>query len=175
MPVVEGSQAAAVPNLAARFKEVLKGIGGEVIEALNEEEVKTALRNAPFSGGRIITTIESFADIAETGWRSDDPHALADVDLAIFRARFGVAENGAVWLTEADLGRRVAPFICQRLATLLYKSDILATMGEAYERIGAADYSFGTFIAGPSKTADIEQSLVLGAHGARGMTVFLIN
>ncbi len=48
-------------------------------------------------------------------------------------------------------------------------------MQQAYERIGDLDYGFGTFITGPSKTADIEQSLVLGAHGARGLTVFLMN
>jgi len=47
-------------------------------------------------------------------------------------------------------------------------------MHHAYDRIGDADYGFGLFLAGPSKTADIEQSLVLGAHGSRSMTVFLV-
>jgi L-lactate dehydrogenase complex protein LldG len=47
-------------------------------------------------------------------------------------------------------------------------------MHQAYERLQGREYNFGVFIAGPSKTADIEQSLVLGAHGARTMTVFLV-
>ena len=47
-------------------------------------------------------------------------------------------------------------------------------MHHAYDRIAQAEYPFGLFLAGPSKTADIEQSLVLGAHGSRSMTVFLL-
>jgi L-lactate dehydrogenase complex protein LldG len=54
------------------------------------------------------------------------------------------------------------------------KAKLVASMHEAYNKIGNADYRFGVFIAGPSKTADIEQSLVLGAHGPKSMTVFLI-
>jgi len=67
------------------------------------------------------------------------------------------------------------PFICQHLAVLLHKNDIVQTMHEAYATIGNNAYGFGLFIAGPSKTADIEQSLVLGAHGPKTMTVFVIN
>lgn len=52
-------------------------------------------------------------------------------------------------------------------------------MHAAYDRIAAleaaAAYGFSTFIAGPSKTADIEQSLVLGAHGPISLTVFLLD
>ena len=73
------------------------------------------------------------------------------------------------------MGQRVSPFIPQYLAIIVNKKDIVPFMQQAYERIGDLDYGFGTFIAGPSKTADIEQSLVLGAHGARGLTVFLMN
>ncbi|MNW08326.1 Lactate utilization protein C [compost metagenome] len=47
-------------------------------------------------------------------------------------------------------------------------------MHEAYQKIADSVYGFGTFIAGPSKTADIEQSLVLGAHGPKNMTVFIL-
>ena len=84
-----------------------------------------------------------------------------------------VAENGTVWLTEAALGQRIIPFICQHLAVLVEASTIVPTMHEAYSVIGKGDYGFGVFIGGPSKTADIEQSLVLGAHGPLSMTVFI--
>jgi L-lactate dehydrogenase complex protein LldG len=58
---------------------------------------------------------------------------------------------------------------------IVKKEDILDNMHQAYQRIGAEDYGFGTFIAGPSKTADIEQSLVLGAHGPKTMCVFILS
>jgi len=70
---------------------------------------------------------------------------------------------------------RVLPFITQHLAVVLSRKNIVHNMQEAYERIGTVPYGFGVFIAGPSKTADIEQSLVLGAHGPKTMTVFLLN
>ena len=100
---------------------------------------------------------------------------MQDVDVAILQARFGVAENGAVWVTEEDIKIRVLPFIPEHLVALLYTKDIVPTMHQAYERIGTEDYSFGAFIAGPSKTADIEQSLVLGAHGPKSMTILLLS
>jgi L-lactate dehydrogenase complex protein LldG len=108
-----------------------------------------------------------------------DPHALENVDLAILPTHFGVAENGACWITEAQMVQRALPFITQHLALVLRREDILPDMHAAYERIAALDaeepYGFAAFIAGPSKTADIEQSLVLGAHGPASLTVFLLD
>jgi L-lactate dehydrogenase complex protein LldG len=156
------------------YKTVLKGIGGFCEEVSSLDEVKAYIAAHNPADKRKITTLPEFADIAETEWTNDDPHSLQNVELAIVKAHFGVAENSGLWVTDAILGQRVSPFIPQYLSIIVNKKDILATMQQAYERIGDLDYGFGTFIAGPSKTADIEQSLVLGAHGARGLTVFLI-
>ncbi|KDN55485.1 LutC/YkgG family protein [Flavobacterium seoulense] len=157
------------------YKTVLKGIGGFCEEVNSIEEVKAYIATHYPTAKRIITTIPEFGDIAETDWTNDDPHSLANVDLSIVTAHFGVAENSGLWVTDGILGQRVSPFIAQYLSIIVNKKDILPTMQQAYERIGNLDYGFGTFIAGPSKTADIEQSLVLGAHGARGLVVFLMN
>jgi len=86
---------------------------------------------------------------------------------------FGVAENAAIWFYEEDLALRVLPFITQNLAVVLPEDQIVANMHEAYE-ILTPQTGYGVFIAGPSKTADIEQSLVIGAHGSRSMTVFIV-
>jgi len=156
------------------YKTVLKGIGGFCEEVSSLDEVKNYIATHYPTEKRMITTIPELADIAETDWTNDDPHSLQNVELAVIKAHLGVAENSGLWVTDAILGQRVSPFIPQYLAIIVNKNDIVPTMQQAYERIGNLDYGFGTFIAGPSKTADIEQSLVLGAHGARGLTVFLM-
>ncbi len=157
------------------YKTVLTGIGGFVEEVDSLEDVKAYVTKNYAADKRIITTLPEFADIAETNWTNDDPHSLQNVDLTIVKAHFGVAENSALWVTDDILGQRVATFIPQYLAIIVNKKDIVPFMQQAYERIGDLDYGFATFIAGPSKTADIEQSLVLGAHGARGLVVFMVN
>ncbi|MWB94032.1 lactate utilization protein B/C [Flavobacterium sp. GA093] len=162
------------PNVLETYKTVLKNIGGEPVEVAGFHEILDFIRNNYALDRRIITTIPELSEVASLDWKNDDPHTLQNVELAIIRSHFGVAENSALWVTDAILGQRVAPFIAQYLAIFVNKKDILATMQQAYKRIGNQEYGFGTFIAGPSKTADIEQSLVLGAHGARGLIVFLL-
>jgi L-lactate dehydrogenase complex protein LldG len=156
------------------YKTVLKNIGGDFIEVANYNEIIDFLKNNYALERRIITTVPELSEVAVLDWKNEDPHLLQNVELTIIKAHFGVAENSALWVTDDLLGQRVAPFIAQYLAIIVNKKDIIPTMHQAYERIGNQEYGFGTFIAGPSKTADIEQSLVLGAHGARGLIVFLL-
>lgn len=163
------------PNVLETYKTVLKNIGGEPVEVASYHEILDFIRNNYALDRRIISTIPELSEIASLDWKNDDPHTLQNVELAIVKAHFGVAENSALWVTDDILGQRVAPFIAQYLSIIVKKSDILATMHQAYDKIGNLEYGFATFIAGPSKTADIEQSLVLGAHGARGLIVFLLD
>lgn len=179
-------------DVAQRFGDVLTSIGGQLVPVAGWADIEEYVReNYTIGKHRIISTLPQLASVANMHWRSDAaladrpdavlPHSLADVELAIITAHFGVAENGAVWVTEPLLGSvqnrplRAIPFIAQHLAVVLSAEDLVPTMHDAYARIGADDYTFGVFIAGPSKTADIEQSLVLGAHGPKTMTVFLLN
>jgi L-lactate dehydrogenase complex protein LldG len=103
-----------------------------------------------------------------------DPHDLADLDLVIDWGRLGVAENGAIWVDDVGVRQRVVHFITQHLLILLATADIVHHMHHAYERLSDHRPSFGMFLAGPSKTADIEQSLVLGAHGSRTLHVVVV-
>ncbi len=161
-------------DILETYKSVLRSIGGNFVEVNDYNAVIEFVKKNYDIGKRMITTLPELVEIAKTDWLSDDPHTLENVELTLIKAHFGVAENSALWVTDAILGKRVAPFITQYLAIIVNKNDIVATMHQAYDRIGDQEYSFGTFIAGPSKTADIEQSLVLGAHGARGLMVFII-
>ena len=160
-------------DILEKYKAVLKSIGGDFVEVNDYCEIIDFVKKNYSTEKRMITTVPELAEIATTNWFNDDPHTLEDVELTLVKAHFGVAENSALWVTDTILGQRVAPFITQYLAIILNKKDIVATMHQAYDRIGDQEYTFGTFIAGPSKTADIEQSLVLGAHGARGLMVFI--
>ena len=161
-------------DILEKYKTVLKSIGGDFVEVKNYDAIIDYVKKNYLLGKRMITTIPEMAEIAATDWFNNDPHTLEDVELTLIKAHFGVAENSALWVTDDILGQRVSVFIPQYLAIVVNKQDIVATMHQAYERIGNQEYGFGTFIAGPSKTADIEQSLVLGAHGARGLTVFIM-
>ena len=85
--------------------------------------------------------------------------------------QFGVAENGAVWISGSSVESRRELFIHERLVILLDKEAIVNNMHEAYARTGETPDGYGIFISGPSKTADIEQALVFGAHGPREVII----
>jgi L-lactate dehydrogenase complex protein LldG len=103
-----------------------------------------------------------------------DPHDLENIDFAILPGQIAVAENGAVWVNDANVKHRVIYFLCQHLALVVPTKNLVHNMHEAYNQLNVSLSPFGGFISGPSKTADIEQSLVIGAHGPRSMTVFLV-
>jgi L-lactate dehydrogenase complex protein LldG len=162
-------------NVQQTYINTLTTIGGKVLQVKSFDEIKALIPQHFDADKRVVSTLIELSDIAELNQgEAIDPHTLEDIELSIIRAHFGVAENGSVWVTEDLMGQRVLPFICQHLAVVIDAQNIVPTMHEAYQRIGSVQHGFGTFIAGPSKTADIEQSLVLGAHGPRSMTVFLL-
>jgi len=162
-------------DIPEKFIASLTAIGGQVVMVKNHSAIKAFIAENFIHPSRKITTVSELEDIAEyIEDNSTVPHSLENVDYAIIEADLAIAENGAIWITEDKIRTRVLPFITQHLAVIVKKKDVVPTMHYAYNKIAANDYGFATFIAGPSKTADIEQSLVLGAHGSRSMTVFLM-
>ncbi len=157
-----------------KYIDIFKSIGGSAYLIDDISAVKLSINNNFDVTKQIVTTLPELSDTAELLPITADPHKYEDVELAIIRAHFAVAENGAVWLTEEAMGQRIIPYICQHLAVIVSAESIVPTLHEAYEQIGMGDYGFAGFIAGPSKTADIEQALVLGAHGPLTMTVYII-
>ena len=108
---------------------------------------------------------------------------LNGTDIGIVRGMFGVAENGCVWIPQ-QMKEKAVCFISENLIILLDKTQIVNNMHEAYARLSKGEgcganqfneYGYGSFISGPSKTADIAQVLVMGAQAARSATVLLLN
>lgn len=161
-------------DLVQKYMDIFKTIGGSSFLVDDIAAVKILIAENFDISKRIVTTLPELGDSFELISNTVDPHSYNDIELALIKAHFSVAENGAVWLTEEVMGQRIIPYICQHLAVIVQAEHIVPTLHEAYEKIGEGNYGFGGFIGGPSKTADIEQALVLGAHGPLSMTVFII-
>lgn len=152
-------------NLELGFEKAMKANKGEILE-LREFEIW--LESQEFE--QVLCASHHF-HYPNTIDIPSDAHDLDRLNLAILDGQFGTAENGAIWLEEADLRLRAIPFITEHLVITLSKKQLVATMHDAYDRIQKSTSGFGLFLAGPSKTADIEQSLVIGAHGAKSLRV----
>ena len=152
-----------------KFKLVLEGIGGRAIEVDSQQACQEVI-DLHYSDLKNVASklVKATVDIdSETS-----KEVLEQVDLAVLQGVIGVAENGTIWVPEANMINRALPFITQHLVLVLDKQAIVPNMHAAYAQVKTLG-NYGVFIAGPSKTADIEQSLVIGAHGARSMLVIL--
>jgi L-lactate dehydrogenase complex protein LldG len=154
---------------AERFTTVLAGIGGKVVWLDGLDGLVPTLQQI-FPDAR-LTTSTLFAGTVAIDAQTPTT-TLADIDLAVLQGEIGVAENGAIWLPETNMMNRALPTITQHLVLVLDHRRLVATMHQAYAQLPSTG-GYGMFIAGPSKTADIEQSLVIGAHGARSLIVLM--
>jgi L-lactate dehydrogenase complex protein LldG len=160
----------------AKFASVLESVGGSCVRVATIDDVRRELARLPAyaAGVKVYSLVPGIESRSVDPSAVTDPHELKDIDFAVLPGQFAVAENAAVWVTDEGVPQRVIYFIAQHVALIVPAEAVVHNMHEAYERIGAMRPGFGCFISGPSKTADIEQSLVIGAHGARSLTVFLV-
>lgn len=173
LPEIDSSVLINYDDLFVEFKRVLESIGGSVIEVNDLSAIKEMIHTEIGDGLTMVNTVPELGKV-HSYLQFLTAYILAGVDTAYIKGTIAVAENGAVWLYETQMLNRLLPFICQHLILIIEKKNIVATMHQAYQKIDIAREGFGVFIAGPSKTADIEQSLVIGAHGPRSLTVYLV-
>jgi len=175
LPVINIEQVTNYDDIIAKFTATLEGIGGKVLELADLQQLELEINKERNEGHFVLNAINESAEEKGKINSSQTAIMLEPVHKAYIKASIGVAENGAVWIKESQMINRLLPFICQHLVVVLEREKIVSTMHHAYQQINTFEEGFGVFLAGPSKTADIEQSLVIGAHGARSLTVYLVN
>ena len=155
------------------FKSTLELIGADWAYLAELQNPVEWLENRYGKESRIVCLDSDFGP-GNLEVSQDTPlEVLNAIEVAVIPGKLGVAENGGVWLDDSMLPHRILPFIAQHLVLTLYTAQLVPDLHEAYRRISVAETGFGVFIAGPSKTADIEQSLVKGAQGPRTTVVVL--
>lgn len=161
------------PDQIASFSETLQAAGGKAVLLQPGEDVNDVIRREFPEAARIASNLPEITCATFNPDETDDPRTLHGTDLAVVRGSFGVVENAAVWLP-LQVRHKAVYFISEALVILLDRHELVDTMHEAYRRNSGSDYAYGTFMSGPSKTADIEQALVFGAHGPMRVVVVLV-
>ncbi|GAB3491172.1 LUD domain-containing protein [Spirosoma knui] len=162
-------------DLLAQFQDALTFVGGQLIDLRAGGTLAEPLRQRFPEAQRIVSAVALPGIELTTIDAQTDKVILEQIDVAVLQGEFAVAENSAIWVPEAAMFHRALPFIAQHLVLVINPARLVPNMHVAYQQIDRTQLSYGVFIAGPSKTADIEQSLVIGAHGARSLTVVFMN
>lgn len=161
------------PDPLAQFVFMSKTVGGKVVELKPTDDLNRVIKNLYPDAKEIASNLPEITIATRNPDTVENAQALNGTDVGIIRGMFGVAENACIWIPQTMKEKAVC-FISENLVILLPKSEIMNNMHEAYKRIKFNNLGYGTFISGPSKTADIAQVLVMGAQAARTVTVLLL-
>jgi L-lactate dehydrogenase complex protein LldG len=155
------------------FRRQLEAMGGRSFEVADAAAARAKVAEL-FPAARVVCS--AVPEVPGTRRVADvrDPHELNDVDVGVVRSPLGVAEAGAIWLTQAELIVNALGVLSQHLVVLLDPAAVVATMHDAYGRLELTASPYGVFLAGPSATGDIEGVIIHGAQGARSLTVLLL-
>ncbi|QQO36251.1 LUD domain-containing protein [Bradyrhizobium diazoefficiens] len=160
-------------SLLSAFKDSLERMGGIFLAPPASGDVLAPVR-VKIAGAKVVCStvpeLSGSRDIATVGATQE----LADVDFAIVRASFAVAETGSVLLSETDLNINALAYLAQHLIVLLDPADIVVNLHHAYRRPEFRERHYASFHTGPSATADIEGVLIHGAQGVRSLSVLPI-
>ena len=175
MPDLSDIKAITYPEPLVQFVKMTEMVGGQVIEVDPGRDSNVLIRELCPDAKEIASNLPEITIATRNPDTVGRARDLNGTDVGVIRGKFGVAENACIWIPQTMKEKAVC-FISENLIILLPKSQIVNNMHEAYKRIEFdKEYDgYGTFISGPSKTADIAQVLVMGAQAARSATIFLL-
>ena len=175
MPDLSDIKAITYPNPLVQFVKMSEMVGGQVIEVDPGRDINELIRELFPDAKEIASNLPEITIATRNPDTVGRARDLNGTDVGIIRGKFGVAENACIWIPQT-MKEKAVMFISENLVILLPKSQIVNNMHEAYKRIEFdKEYDgYGTFISGPSKTADIAQVLVMGAQAARSATILLL-
>ena len=175
MPDLSDINAITYPDPLLQFMNMTKSVGGNAIEVESGRDINELIRELYPDAKEIASNLPEITIATRNPDTVGRARDLNGTDVGVIRGKFGVAENGCVWIPQ-QMKEKAVCFISENLIILLPKSQIVNNMHEAYKRIefDKTYDGYGTFISGPSKTADIAQVLVMGAQAARSVTVLLL-
>ena len=175
MPDLSDIKATTYPNPLVQFVKMTEMVGGQVIEVDPGRDINVLIKELFPDAKEIASNLPEITSATRNPDTVGRARDLNGTDVGIIRGKFGVAENACIWIPQTMKEKAVC-FISENLIILLPKSQIVNNMHEAYKRIEFDNEydGYGTFISGPSKTADIAQVLVMGAQAARSATVLLL-
>ena len=184
MPDLSDIRAITYPDPLLQFMNMTKSVGGNAIEVEKGRDVNELIRELYPDAKEIASNLPEITIATRNPDEVGRARDLNGTDVGVVRGCFGVAENACVWIPQ-QMKEKAVCFISENLIILLDKKQIVNNMHEAYRRLSTRDpksgldqfdqYGYGTFISGPSKTADIAQVLVMGAQAARSATVLLLD
>ena len=173
MPRLDDIEGITYPDPLVQFISMTQSVGGKVVELEPGQDINALIKELYPDAKEIASNLPEVTIATRNPDTIGSPQALNGTDVGVIRGVFGVAENACVWIPQT-MEEKAMCFISENLIILLKKTEIVNNMHEAYKRISFNDYGYGTFISGPSKTADIAQVLVMGAQAARSATVVLV-
>jgi L-lactate dehydrogenase complex protein LldG len=163
-------------DLPGDFARAVEAAGGRCVRCAGRDELDAVLEADPVyrRAGRILAAVPGVRRANAGEAEIAAARREGGLDVAVVPGRLGVAENGAVWVDAADLPDRAVLWLAEHLVLVLPAAALVDHLHAAYARLRFVGAGFGVFVAGPSKTADIEQALVIGAQGPRSATVVLV-
>ena len=184
-PKSEGSSSVFQPQtqeFELLFAEEFTKLLGKFAFCMSEADMKAQLKNLIVQKKwKHIYCIEKKLSkiLEEPGFPKINQSTLADCDASVTSCDYLIARTGAIVMSSAlESGRTVSAYAPVHIC-IAYVSQLVFETREALksmkEKYGSNLPSFITFAAGPSRTADIEKTLVVGVHGPKEVYLFLVD